>query len=329
MAGEIFLVQDDGQLLPLAEQPYNAERDLQRLLADFPGLISGEQINPSSPRRWLFITQELAIPGDDSGSGRWSLDHLYLDQDGIPTLIEVKRSTDTRARREVVGQMLDYAANAVIYLSVEAIRARFEISCASRGQDPREIASGFLGPGAEEDTFWQAVENNLKSGRIRLIFGADEILPELQRIVEFLNLQMNPAEVIAVEVRQFVGEQTRALVPRVLGQTIAVQQTKAPAAGSKTKRKWDEQSFFELLGQRGQLEESRVAEELLAWATGSGLRVWWGEGPTMGSFFPMLDGATGTRWTFSVWTYGRIEIQFQYLPQENEPLRLELRRRLN
>jgi hypothetical protein len=61
------------------------------------------------------------------GSGnRWSVDHLFLDQDAIPTIVEVKRSSDTRIRREVVGQMLDYAANAVVYWAVEAIRAEFE-----------------------------------------------------------------------------------------------------------------------------------------------------------------------------------------------------------
>ena len=32
----------------------------------------------------------------------------------MPTLVEVKRSSDTRIRREVVGQMLHYAANAVV-----------------------------------------------------------------------------------------------------------------------------------------------------------------------------------------------------------------------
>jgi hypothetical protein len=26
-------------------------------------------------------------------AGRWSLDHLFLDQDAIPTLVEVKRGT--------------------------------------------------------------------------------------------------------------------------------------------------------------------------------------------------------------------------------------------
>jgi hypothetical protein len=34
-----------------------------------------------------------------------------VDEAGVPTLVEVKRSSDTRARREVVARMLDYAAN--------------------------------------------------------------------------------------------------------------------------------------------------------------------------------------------------------------------------
>jgi len=57
----------------------------------------------------------MSIPDREDGSGRWSLDHLFLDQDSIPTLVEVKRSSDTRIRREVVGQILDYAANALVY----------------------------------------------------------------------------------------------------------------------------------------------------------------------------------------------------------------------
>jgi hypothetical protein len=46
----------------------------------------------------------------------------------VPTLVEVKRSSDTRIRREVVGQMLDYAANAVVYWPLERLRATFEAS---------------------------------------------------------------------------------------------------------------------------------------------------------------------------------------------------------
>jgi hypothetical protein len=45
--------------------------------------------------------------------------------------VEVKRSTDTRLRREVVGQMLDYAANAVVYSPVEHLIEHFRASAYS------------------------------------------------------------------------------------------------------------------------------------------------------------------------------------------------------
>ena len=48
-------------------------------------------------------------------SGRWSLDHLFVTRDGVPVLVELKRAMNSRLRREVVGQILDYAANATAY----------------------------------------------------------------------------------------------------------------------------------------------------------------------------------------------------------------------
>jgi uncharacterized DUF497 family protein len=77
----------------------------------------------------------MGVPSEEAGTDRWSVDHLFLDQDAVPTIVEVRRSSDTRVRRAVVGQMLDYAANAVVYWPVEAIRARFEAECESRGVD--------------------------------------------------------------------------------------------------------------------------------------------------------------------------------------------------
>lgn len=58
------------------------------------------------------------IPNDENGGAIWSIDYLFLDQNGIPTLVEVKRSTDTRIRREVVGQMLDYASSGSLFWKI-------------------------------------------------------------------------------------------------------------------------------------------------------------------------------------------------------------------
>jgi hypothetical protein len=121
MAGGVYIVQDDGHLIEMREQAYDSETVLQALLAKHPALLAGDQIDTTAPRRWILVWRELPVPDDESGSGRWSIDHLLMDQDAIPTLVQAKRSTNTRPRREVVGQMLDYAPNGVVYWPVETI----------------------------------------------------------------------------------------------------------------------------------------------------------------------------------------------------------------
>ncbi len=54
LSGKIDL-RTEGGLVPMQEERYDAEDDLQRLLADYPDLLAGDQVRPSSPRRWLLI----------------------------------------------------------------------------------------------------------------------------------------------------------------------------------------------------------------------------------------------------------------------------------
>src|SRR5216683_3620142 len=183
----IFLIQDNDELVEMNEQAYDSEELLQTLLAKYPSLLVGNQIDAQAPRKWLLIDREFGVPSEEGGTDQWALDHLFLDQDAIPTIVEVKRSTDTRIRREVVGQMLDYAANAVVYWPVSHMRERFAASC----EDPEEKLIEFLEGDMEPEDFWQLADRNLQDRKIRLLFVADVIPTELQRIVEFLNDQMD------------------------------------------------------------------------------------------------------------------------------------------
>jgi hypothetical protein len=331
MNGGIFLIQNSGELVEMTEQPYDTEDVLQQLLARYPNLLAGDQVDPSKPSRWQLVSREMGVPDEEDGANRWSLDHLFLDQDAVPTLIEVKRSSDTRIRREFVGQMLDYAANAVVYWPVEAIRARFEESCRKRGVDPTKEVETLAGSGTSVEDFWQRVKTNLQAGRVRMVFVADVIPPELRRVVEFLNGQMDPAEVLAVEIKQFVGQGLKTLVPRVIGQTVEAERKKGGSGGAE--KQWDEGSFFEDLKQRRGDKEAEAARTILVWAKRSVPRIWWGKGSKDGSFYPMLDYKGESHWVVSVWTYGRAEIPFQWMvprkPFGDEAKRLELWDRLN
>ena len=167
MSGIIFLIQDNGKSMELNEQAYDSESLLQSLLAQYPKLLAGDQINSEAPRRWLLISQEDSLPSEENGGGRWAVDHLFPDQDAIPTLVEEKRSMDSRIRREVVGQMLDYAANAIVYWPVERIISLFEANCQSQGLEPEQVLLDFLESEADSKEFWQKVKTNLQMGKIR------------------------------------------------------------------------------------------------------------------------------------------------------------------
>src|SRR5215212_11724271 len=166
MPGGVYLIQEGGELVEMTEQAYDSEDLLQGLLAKYSNLLAGDQIEAGEPRRWLLISREVSLSSEQDSGGRWSVDHLFMDQDAIPTIVEVKRSTDTRIRREVVGQMLDYAANAVVYWPVESLRARFEDACASEGLEADEVLEGFLGFEADGEEFWQGAKTNLQAGRV-------------------------------------------------------------------------------------------------------------------------------------------------------------------
>ena len=333
MGSGIYLLQDDGRLLEMAEQAYESEDLLQRLLAEYPSLLAGDQIDSAAPRRWLLISREVGLPTEEHGAERWSVDHLFLDQDAIPTLVEVKRSSDTRVRREVVGQMLDYAANAVVYWPIETIRAQFEANCERQGLDPEQHLIEFLGADADPEQFWQNAKTNLQAGRVRLIFVADEIPTELRRIVEFLNSQMDPAEVLAVEIKQYASEGLKALVPRVFGQGGKAE--KKRPSGRREERQWDEPTFFRELEARRGRNEAMVARRILEWAKVNMPRILWGKGRQIGSFTPILDYGDATHRLIWVGTGGKVGIQFGYMewkgspPFGDEDKRLELLRRFN
>lgn len=79
--------------------------------------------------------------------------------------------------------------------------------------------------------------DDLRLGRLRLVFVADLISRELRRVIEFLNEQMTQTEVIGVEIRQYVDASGahQTVVPRLIGQTEAARdiKTRSSAAGMR------------------------------------------------------------------------------------------------
>ncbi len=215
---KVYSVASDGNTVPFEHHHCaNEEAELQNLLEKNLDLVPGDQVDPDDPRRWLLVKREMTVEDPGTAEGRWSLDLLMVDQDGIPTLVECKRFKDTRARREVIGQMFDYAANALFYLNKDTLTQYLEEQARKRGLDIESYISGVQPTsGSSLDGFLGLIENNLTHGQIRLVFFMEESPPELRSIVTFLNSQMEQTEVCLVEARQFTQNGLRVVVPDVV-----------------------------------------------------------------------------------------------------------------
>ncbi|WP_328950848.1 hypothetical protein OG778_26920 [Streptomyces sp. NBC_00184] len=254
----VFLLGQGLQALEVSG--FETEAEFQELLARHPRVLDFGTLADGRPLRLVLVAREMGVATSaESGSAYW-LDHLFVDAEGVPTLVEVKRATDTRIRREVVGQMLDYAANGARYWPAALLQHSFEETCKADGRDLAEAYGELLDERSPGD-FWALVEERLAAGQMRLLFVADRIPLELRAIVEFLNRQMRHTDVYAVELTQYRGAgELTVLVPRVYGEVATA--AKSPSGQQRSAPRTREE-LEAALERRCTPEVRRVAKALL------------------------------------------------------------------
>ena len=112
MAVSIYKLNENNQAEELIPAEYNKELELQEIVARNPELLLK---NTDENLQIMLIKSELPL-GGENGESEISLDHLFVDSDGILILVEDKRRTDTRINREVAGQLVDYASCLANYI---------------------------------------------------------------------------------------------------------------------------------------------------------------------------------------------------------------------
>jgi hypothetical protein len=287
MMSDVYFLKEDGTPAPMKlVHCKDEEKELQGVLEKNYDLLPGNQIRPDDPCRWLLIKREMPVPDPGTGGNRWSIDFFFVDQSGMPTFIECKRFQDTRSRREVVGQMLEYAANGQYYWDRELLRDYASISVKPKFSDLEEaIRSLEPESGESVDDFLELIENNLREGQIRLIFFMEEAPNELKSIVDFLNSQMERSEVLIVEAKQYKKNGLKVIVPRLFGFTEEARRIKKSVTINKGERKkWNEEKFFEQARERLSSEQLEAVKRLYTYCKSSGFEIKWGTGKETGAF---------------------------------------------
>ena len=265
-ASNIFQIRD-GNFSALPEHPMRQgfygetlEAALQRLLVEHPEVMPGDQLvsDGEEAPRFLLLKREAAV-------GFWSLDHLFVDQFGVLTLVECKLIENNESRREVVGQIIEYAANA------RSVWAEGQLRKLANGQWSRGVNGVDALLESELDVedveeFWQKVDGNLEAGRIRLIIAGDHINSNVKRMIEYLNGEMRNTEVYGLEISCY-GPDSRNVVmmTRVVGRVQAVADKRA-AQQSKPTRTWDINELQEYFSSLDNSDRAAVAISLLNWS---------------------------------------------------------------
>ncbi|PSW10336.1 hypothetical protein C9J01_19200 [Photobacterium rosenbergii] len=201
------------QRVDFSDNSHYNEKWLQELVFHHTSLLPLYEVEPDYDGA-IPVGMEL-----QTRSGR--IDCLYVTHTGRFVLAEVKLYRNPESRREVMGQVLDYAKDLVSmdYLTLDKL-----VKKSNNGASLFDIVSR-ISPNLPEAQFIDAVQRNLSKGRFLLLVVGDGIREGAFEIKEFLNRNAAMEFTFAtVEMRVYHMENGQFLVqPQVINKTEIIE----------------------------------------------------------------------------------------------------------
>lgn len=282
-----------------------AESELQKLLVESPSLLTIDEIR-EGVAPLVFAVSEFGLPG--SGS----TDVLAFSSKGDIAIVECKLASNPEIKRKVIGQIMEYAAY-LWQMNYEQIDNRIK---QLKGKSLAESVAESIAGEWDEELFRDGIRETLENGSFVLIIVVDEINEELRRIVRYLNECSKSAfSLHALEMNRFQADKTEVLVPYLYGASTK-------PATSQQRAQWTEEEFFRALEEKNKPELVAVVKDLYRWSIDTADRIWFGTGKETGSFtfHYMKEGKTIS--IFSIYTDGRLILNYGWLvkPLQKETL---------
>lgn len=188
----------------------HGEQTLEKLLEESPDLLPTEEGKPV-----LFFRSQVTL-------GSNAVDLLGVDADGAIVIVECKLEANREVRREVVGQILEYAGqlHGMSYEEFEDLP--FESATPPMMSNSElslvEMVRQCLKDNGlwSESDFREGIQRRLESGDFRLVIAVNHINEELKGIVEYLGAR-GGVRLEALELQQFTYENHEVLVPEMYG----------------------------------------------------------------------------------------------------------------
>lgn len=191
-----------------------SEAAIQRLIHDFPSCLPIAEIDPMFCGPVPICTELNTTAGP--------IDNFMVTPSGLPVLVECKLWRNPEGRREVVGQILDYAKELTRWSSSDLQRE------ASRrlGREGNVILELVQAAGhpVDEADFNDALTLNLRRGRFLLLIVGDGIREGVEAIAEYLHAHAGLHFTLGlVELPAYsLANGDRLIVPRILAKTLVI-----------------------------------------------------------------------------------------------------------
>ncbi len=214
----VLVSDDDDTLVPPVAMAAGERREkwLQDLVFRHPSVLPVAEIDQIFAEPVAICTELVLAPS------RARIDALFVNKSGAITVVECKLWRNPEARREVVGQILDYAKELSRYRYGELQQA-VSRATGRKGNVLHELVAKRY-PDLDEATFVDAVAGNLRRGRFLLLVVGDGIHHGTEAIFEFLQAHSSlHLSFGLVEVAGFQLADGRLLVqPRILARTVSI-----------------------------------------------------------------------------------------------------------
>jgi len=194
-----------------------SEAEIQQLVHAHPECLPIAEIDPMFANP-VSICTELSTPAG-------LIDIFMVTASGLPVLVECKLWRNPQGRREVIGQILDYAKELSRWSSSDLQR---EVShrLKRKGNPLLDIVQEVNSP-LDEMQFNDALTQNLRRGRFLLLIVGDGIREGVEAITEYLQQHAGLHFSLGlVELPIYtVPDGCRLVVPRILARTSIVTRT--------------------------------------------------------------------------------------------------------
>ncbi|HEX8383105.1 MAG TPA: hypothetical protein VF592_06995 [Sphingomonas sp.] len=194
-----------------------SEAKVQALIQAHPACLPIREIDP------LFADPVPLCTEMSTGAG--PIDNVMITASGLPVLVECKLWRNPQARREVIGQILDYAKELSRWTASDLQR---EVSRRT-GRTGNAVVDLVREAGHQVDEigFTDAVTLNLRRGRFLLLIVGDGIREGVEAITEYVQGQAGLHFTLGlVEMPIFtMPDGARLVAPRVVARTVNVTRT--------------------------------------------------------------------------------------------------------